>query len=320
MRQTLSRSAIIALLLLVAVPLLSAEELTLKDGHKITGTIVGFEDGMFRVETEFGFALIRKDKVASIGFSAPVPKQGSQEASEQKRQNPATKSAIRYAEKISGPDEIRGNSSLESSSRHSAAAGANGSSSAPKPVAVKPLPPPPPSHPVDEPLPAPIRDHVEGANYINDTFQFAMFKPPGWKIYEGVPRETGYGIVAMGTEDERTILVVDRQVWSGPPDLKNDRVEDRLRETYPEYRKISESRSSLSGYPATKRVFKAVIDQAEWRGVTVHLVRGNTVFGIVGLTSAETLEFEQAVLNKIVNSFHFLAGSPTATGPAPATP
>src|SRR5258706_836200 len=45
-----------------------ADEIRLKDGTKISGTIVGFEIGSFRVETSYGFALIEKDKVADINI------------------------------------------------------------------------------------------------------------------------------------------------------------------------------------------------------------------------------------------------------------
>ena len=48
-----------------------AEEIILKNGQKIVGTIVGYEKDMFRVETEYGIALVRKDKVASIQVSKP---------------------------------------------------------------------------------------------------------------------------------------------------------------------------------------------------------------------------------------------------------
>src|ERR1700687_5409758 len=47
-----------------------ADEIRLKDGTKISGTIVGFESDSFRVETSYGFALIQKDKVADINISA----------------------------------------------------------------------------------------------------------------------------------------------------------------------------------------------------------------------------------------------------------
>jgi len=46
-----------------------ADELKLKDGTKIVGTIVGFEDNSFKVKTSYGFAVVQKDQVASINIS-----------------------------------------------------------------------------------------------------------------------------------------------------------------------------------------------------------------------------------------------------------
>ncbi len=54
----------------VAAGAARADEIRLKDGTKIIGTIVGFENDSFRVETSFGFALIQKDKVADINITA----------------------------------------------------------------------------------------------------------------------------------------------------------------------------------------------------------------------------------------------------------
>jgi hypothetical protein len=60
--------------LLAAIALLApvsahADELKLKDGTKITGTIVGFEENSFKVKTSYGFAVVQKDQVASINIS-----------------------------------------------------------------------------------------------------------------------------------------------------------------------------------------------------------------------------------------------------------
>src|SRR3984885_2082044 len=43
-----------------------ADEIRLKDGSKIIGTVVGYEDGAFKVETSYGFATIRKESIADI--------------------------------------------------------------------------------------------------------------------------------------------------------------------------------------------------------------------------------------------------------------
>jgi len=154
---------------------------------------------------------------------------------------------------------------------------------------------------------------VGGNTYFSDTFQFSMFKPPDWKIYEGVPKETGSGIMAMGTEDEQTVLIVDRQVWSGTPKLTSDQVEAKLRQTYQEYHRISEEDIECDGQKATRRTFTGILEGAEWHGVAVHVIHGNMVFGIIGLTSAETFQFQEAIFNKIVKTLHFLTPPPPTT-------
>lgn len=155
-------------------------------------------------------------------------------------------------------------------------------------------------------MPAHLQEHIDGTTYINDTFQFTMFKPPDWKVYEGVPKETGSAIMAMGTDDEQTLLFVDRQVWSGTPSLSSDQVEAKLRQTYQEYRKTSEQPFQCDGQVAIRRTFTGVLDGAEWHGVAVHVAHGSMVFGIIGLTSAETFEFQQAIFSKVIKTFHFL--------------
>ena len=160
---------------------------------------------------------------------------------------------------------------------------------------------------------------MDGNTYFNDTFQFSMFMPPDWKIYEGVPKETGSGIMAMGTDDEQTLLIVDRQVWSGTPKLSNDEVEANLRQTYQEYHRISEDSLQCDGQTATRRTFTGLLDGAEWHGVAVHVIHGNMVFGIIGLTSAESFQFQEAIFTKIIKTFHFLTPAPPASAAAPPT-
>jgi hypothetical protein len=291
---------------LLAIPA-TAEEITLHNGQKIVGTIVGFENDMFRVETEFGFALIRKDRVRSISFGPSSSKEAGQKPGERKNLPPAAKSTPGALEKA--PE-----SSLDATkpAAESVPAPEASSTSAPPvaPAPAKEPPPPPISRPLDEPLPTQIQERVEGNSYINDTFHFTIYKPPGWRIHEGVPRETGRAIVAMGSEDDQTLLIVDRQVWSGSPDLQRDPTEANLRNTYQDYQRISESPVQLDGRAAVRRDFTGLMEGVEWHGVSVRAVEGHTVFGLLGLTSAETFQFQQALFNKIIKSFRFLSGKP----------
>ena len=259
------------------------EEITLKDGKKISGTVVGFENGMFRVETDFGFALIKRETVKSMSFGAGDSK------------NPAAKLGRR--------------AEAEPASAQAAPAAASAASAAKPPAA------PPASRPLDEPLPAEIRERVEGNTYINETFQFSFYKPPGWKVHEDATRETGRAIVALGPEDEHTVLFAERQVWSGAPNLKADATETNVRSTYGDYKLLSESALVADGHAALRREFSGVLEGAEWRGISLRVAQGNTVFGLVGLTSSENLQFQQALLNKIISSFRFLpSGSAAQAG------
>jgi hypothetical protein len=61
-------SFVAAMALLVSLEAF-ADELKLKDGTKIVGTIVGFEDNSFKVKTSFGFAEVQKDQVLSINIT-----------------------------------------------------------------------------------------------------------------------------------------------------------------------------------------------------------------------------------------------------------
>src|SRR5712691_124950 len=55
-----------------------ADEIRLKDGKKLYGVIVAYEDNMFKVKTEFGYVLVEKDKIASIIPTTPGAKSESQ--------------------------------------------------------------------------------------------------------------------------------------------------------------------------------------------------------------------------------------------------
>jgi len=58
---------------MLAPRLVRSDELKLKDGTKISGTIVGFEENSFKVKTSYGFAEVQKDQVVSISITAAKP-------------------------------------------------------------------------------------------------------------------------------------------------------------------------------------------------------------------------------------------------------
>ena len=66
-----------------------ADEIRLKDGKKLYGVIVAYEDNMFRIKTDYGFVLVEKDKIASIIPSTPAgTKDGEQPVAKKKTPAP----------------------------------------------------------------------------------------------------------------------------------------------------------------------------------------------------------------------------------------
>src|SRR5277367_6364221 len=75
-----SAAGLTALALLLFTASACADEIKLKDGSKITGTIVGFEDNSFKVKTNYGFAVVQKDQVVSITVTDAAKKPESDDA------------------------------------------------------------------------------------------------------------------------------------------------------------------------------------------------------------------------------------------------
>src|SRR5271170_6153832 len=82
-----SAAGLTALALLLFTASACADEIKLKDGSKITGTIVGFEDNSFKVKTSYGFAVVQKDQVVSITVTGDTNKPDADSA---KKPQPAT--------------------------------------------------------------------------------------------------------------------------------------------------------------------------------------------------------------------------------------
>lgn len=73
-RRIVTVAGLAALAFLTLTASARADEIKLKDGSKINGTIVGFEDNSFKVKTSYGFAVVQKDQVVSITVTGDAPK------------------------------------------------------------------------------------------------------------------------------------------------------------------------------------------------------------------------------------------------------
>ena len=309
--------ALLAVLFSAAVA--RADEIRLKDGTKISGTIVGFENGSFRVETSYGFALIQKDKVADILITAP-----------KKEAEPKTKSNAPAAPPPTAAPAVVPAVAKESSSPTGASPAANASApehpgaaasgstpaaktetALPKAKAVAPAssasPPTTPPAPPPAPEPPPIRDEIRGNLYVNLTYDFQMYKPPSWDLIPEARKTLPDAVAALGTSDQTTLLVIGLAHTTDSLDAYSAATGKALSGVYDNYRLISNRRTSIAGLPAVEQRSRGTADGHDWSVMLVTFLRGNDAFTLLGMTWADSdlIQVQENVISKTVSSLTF---------------
>jgi hypothetical protein len=278
-----------------------ADELKLKDGTKISGTIVGFEENSFKVKTSFGYAVVQKDQVVSISMS-----DAAKSAPPEKKPEPA-------AEKAPSAEKPK-----PESAEASAAAPLSVASKPAAPVAKPapaPLPPvPAPATPVAEaappkpPAPEPIREAVVGNLYTNETYGFQMYKPPAWELIAGARKVLPGAVTAMGTYDETTYLLIGQQPAGRSLVTDMDAAERRLRDVMDNFRPLGEEHVTISGVPAVEDRFRGSVDQHDWSGIAVIIPHGSRLYTIFGMTRADDdlVQIQENVIARAISSLQFM--------------
>jgi hypothetical protein len=319
-----------------------ADEIQLKDGKTFYGTIVGFDNKMFKVKTDFGFVYVEKDKIASIipnktEGAQPAPANapgtngadagGASSGASAKRSNvpggaaqpgaqpiaakavqptaePAVETVVEPpAPRISSAPvrpQLPANApkshaiapSIKSTPPSAAVALSAGSSAAP-------LAPPTNETPQ-------IPEEVQGNTYTNHVYGFRMYKAPSWQLIDDAT-ELPNAIVAMGTQNESTLLVVGREKTKQPLDSAANTVEKRLQDVYTDYQKTSQRKMTVGGLPAVEYRYRGKADEHDWSGTLVVVARGTDIFTALGMTFADTdlIQIQENVIAKAIASLDF---------------
>jgi len=307
----------------------AADEIRLKDGTKIIGTIVGYENESFKVQTSYGFAFVRKDKVAAIIPSEPKPEaapEPNRPAAAKKHEPKGTAESRPAAAAEAREVRQKGETPAGASSPGAAVSGTRAAASAPvstthagpsSPATTSPAPASQPAAsaaasapaatPATPPGPPPMREEVQGNLYINHTYAFRLYKPPSWRVIEGAQKTLPTAIVVMGTGDETTLLVIAWEPLKGSLDAQAAATDKQLREIYTNYRGISGQRTRVAGLPAIERRYRGTVDDHDWSGVVLSLARGNEVFTILGMTYADSdlIQIQENVIVKTIASLEF---------------
>lgn len=262
------------------------DDLKLKDGSKISGSIVGFDDNSFKVQTSYGFALVRKDQVVSITVSDAT-------------KSNAEKQAKSGAEGASGAAATTAKISASPAPTEPATTVSALASASVAPAA--PIAPPTPA------APPPIREEVDGSMYVNETYRFRMYKPPDWDVIAGARSIMPGAIAAMGTGDQTTYLLIGEAPVGKSLASDIDATNQRLRTVMENFRPLGESRMNVSGIQAVERRFRGSVDDKDWSGTVVFLPHGNDLYTIFGMTLAESdlVQIQENVIAKAISSLQF---------------
>jgi hypothetical protein len=291
-----------------------ADEIRLKDGQKLYGVIVAYEDNMFKVKTDFGYVLVEKDKIASI-----IPNvTGGHNAA--KSDPPAgEKTAPAKAPAASAPETVPEKRTISFGGPTTPIVpptkAANDAASVTNAPALKANAKPPaatfvttsqPTKPKEIEPPG-NRETLQGNLYINYTHGFQMYKPPSWKLLDDANKEIPNAIVAMGTSNESTLMVVGSEKTKGSLDATAVDVEKRLRETYGNYRRISQRKTVAGGFPAVEIHYRGLADEHDWSGTLVVVSRGEDIFSVLGMTYSDSdlIQIQENVIGRAISSLEF---------------
>jgi len=178
----------------------------------------------------------------------------------------------------------------------------------PKVAATNPLAgPATPAAPAKEPeLPA-NKEEIQGNLYTNYTHGFRMFKAPSWNLLVDARQALPNAIVAMGTSNESTLLVVGQEKTKEPLEAAATTVEKRLREIYTNYRQLSQKKTVVGGSAAVEFHYRGLADEHDWSGTLVVVSRGSEILTVLGMTYADSdlIQIQENVIAKAITSMDF---------------
>ncbi len=293
MKRTCPAAIFLLLLLTAAVPA-SAEEFYMKDGTRVVGVILSYDENTFRVQTSFGVALLEKSKIQRIVFSK-TPKRAVQFD----LNRPIT-SAVPVVEAPSAriqPPSFDNTFFSRTATKHT-------NNLFPHTR----LPAPIPSRPKK------IVEQITSTAYINHTFNFSIYKPPTWNSYPGLVQPDTQVIAALGTSDETTLLLIGWEFFEGS-NVTYARLSERsLEYTYADYQKISEGIIQIGGKRVFQRRFSGEAEGRYWTGWVVYVSNGSEHYTFLGLTSAgEFSPLQEIVLRRVISSLRFFDPRKSAT-------
>ncbi len=296
MKHALQTALLLLVVALVSAPA-QAEEFYLKDGSRLVGTIIGYTNDSFRIQTARGFVVIERNLIQRIIFSNNTAGRGQRSLEKNNRRRLLLPSLRVYREEYipMAPPPF-------DAAFYTRPVGSFGT-----PYRTRPLPA------LIPPRPTKIREYVNPTLYVNQSFQFTLYKPPTWHSYPNSVDLENQVIAMLGTSDESTLLLIGWEYFKESNATYADLAEDSLKATYTDYQLLSEGPVKIAGATAYQRRFSGSAEGRYWTGWAVYVTRGAEHFTLLGLTSSgQFTSLQEVVLRKVVGSFQFYYQPPAA--------
>jgi hypothetical protein len=297
---------------------------------------------MFKVKTDYGYELVEKDKIESIIPSTPAGKPEAASAANkdasQHPSKPAADSQPQAEPAVASSSDASATPTNASARTVDPSAAGKAGKTAPKitNAAVKPEVPTrtpaanvaapaikgspaatttglataaaSPAPPKEPEVPA-NREEVQGNLYTNYTHGFRMYKAPSWSLIEEARGALPNAIVAMGTSNESTLMVVGEEKTKEPLDAAAAAVEKRLHDVYTNYQRLSERKTVVGGLPAVEYQYRGKADAHDWSGKLVVIARGKDMFTVLAMTYADSdlIQIQENVIARAIASLDFSA-------------
>jgi hypothetical protein len=102
-------------------------------------------------------------------------------------------------------------------------------------------------------------------------------------------------------------MVVAQEKTTNTLEVTAADVESRLRDTYGNYRRISQRKTVAGGFPAIEIQYRGIADDHDWSGTLLIVARSGDMFSIVGMTYSGTdlIQIQENVIARAIASLEF---------------
>jgi len=134
-----------------------------------------------------------------------------------------------------------------------------------------------------------------------------MYKAPSWDLIEDARKALPNAIVAMGTSNESTLMVVGQEESKDSLEISAGAAEKKLRDIYANYHLLSRRKTVVGGAPAIEFKYTGTAEEHEWSGTLVVISRGKDVLTMLGMTRSDSdlIQIQENVIARAISSTNF---------------